>query len=334
LSPTNAIVALVVIGGGICIASTKNASAATNTTAVEICIGEEDGIGCAMVDDDALGGGGGGGGAKGIDGVIDDDADGGAAKIADETVAVTPEKRTIASKESKKMRDEEVAESANDVDDEDDDEDDDDAASLPHGQCGLYLAPSTLPHAGLGIFSGSAIPHEQSINEYIGGTFPGHDDDVHPPLWTDIFIPIADDYKSLPYRGQQRFPSWLSYVWPRHIGALSDLTTTAFPVVPEELWDIDLGFNYADGLEFHSDDTVDQRKRRVNAFVPGLASLANSDGRLYNMERSHPSGKVDYDGQASPWQPGAGAFTPHHGVEFHVAKKGGVFAGMELVSEA
>jgi hypothetical protein len=41
---------------------------------------------------------------------------------------------------------------------------------------------------------------------------------------------------------------------------------------------------------------------------------------------------VDYNGQVAPWQPGAGAFTPHHGIEFFVSKKGGVFAGMELVS--
>ena len=204
-----------------------------------------------------------------------------------------------------------------------------------HGQCGLYLAPSSLSRAGLGLYSGIAIPYGKSVNEYIGGTFPGYDDDVHPPLWTDMYVPISDDYKSLPYRGQSRFPSWLSYVWPRTPGALSDLTTTAFPVVPEELWDIDLGLNHADGLHFHLDDGANgKRNVRVNAFVPGLASLANSDGRLFNMERNHATGKVDYDGQMAPWQPGAGAFTPHHGVEFQVAKKGGVFAGMELVSSS
>lgn len=219
--------------------------------------------------------------------------------------------------------------------------DDDDNESLPHGQCGLYLAPSTLPHAGLGLFSGTAIPFDHSVNEYIGGTFPGYDDDEHPPLWTDIFIPIADEYKALPYRGQQRFPSWLQYVWPRSPGALSDFTTTAFPVVPQELWDFDLGFNYADGIKFFADDMTDKLskmkpirhpKERVNAFVPGLSSLANSDRRLSNMDRIYANSRVDYNGQVAPWQPGAGAFTPHHGIEFFVSKKGGVFAGMELVS--
>ncbi|KAL3823645.1 hypothetical protein ACHAXA_009750 [Cyclostephanos tholiformis] len=216
-------------------------------------------------------------------------------------------------------------------DDDDENDDDDDGDWLPHGRCGLYLAPSTLSHAGLGLYSGASIPYGSSVNEYVGGTFPGYDDVDHPPLWTDLFVPIADDYKALPYRGQQRYPSWLSYVWPRAIGALSDLTTTAFPVVPIELWDFDVGLNYADGIVFRADEDTDEPKSRVNAFVPGLASLANSDGRLYNMDRSYKSGRVDYDGQRAPWQPGVGAFTPHHGVEFTVSKKGGIYAGMELL---
>ncbi len=227
-----------------------------------------------------------------------------------------------------------------DDDGDDDDGDDDDGESLPNGQCGVFLAPSTLPHAGLGLFSGSAIPFNHSVNEYIGGTFPGFDDDEHPPLWTDLFIPIADEYKALPYRGQQRFPSWLQYIWPESPGALS-YSTEIFPPVPHELCDFDLGFNHADGIKFFADDMTDKLskmkpnhrpKERVSAFAPGLASLANSDGRLSNMDRIFANSRVDFNGQVAPWHPGAGAFTPHHGIEFSVSKKGGVYAGMELVS--
>ena len=50
------------------------------------------------------------------------------------------------------------------------------------------------------------------------------------------------------------------------------------------------------------------------------------------MDRIYANSRVDYNGQVAPWQPGAGAFTPHHGIEFFVSKKDGVFAGMELVS--
>ena len=32
------------------------------------------------------------------------------------------------------------------------------------GQCALYLAPSSLPHAGLGLFAGSAVPARTSLN--------------------------------------------------------------------------------------------------------------------------------------------------------------------------
>ena len=71
-------------------------------------------------------------------------------------------------------------------------DDDDDTTLLP-GECGLYLAPSSLPHAGLGLFAGSTIPFDSSVNEYIGGTFPGYNDEEDTPLWTDLFIPIADN---------------------------------------------------------------------------------------------------------------------------------------------
>ena len=199
--------------------------------------------------------------------------------------------------------------------------------NVVYNQCGLYLAPSTLPHAGLGLFSGYDIPQKHSVNEYIG-----FDDDNDAPLWTDLFIPIADEYKALPFRGQQRFPSWLQYIWPKYIGSMSDLdeaTDLAFPNVPHMLWDFDLGLNFADGVEFYVDDVHGQQKERINAFVPGIASLANSHRGLHNMDRIYETSRMDYNGQMAPWQPGAGAFTPHHGIEFYSTKK--VHVGMELL---
>ena len=314
MRPANAIAPLFIGGTCITIISAKNYGPTS-----EHCV-EKDGISCP------------------VDANSTNSSDNIDTSLGPERFQWTKTEKTAEILMAKKTDDDEDVDAAAD---NDDDDDDDDNESLPHGQCGLYLAPSTLPHAGLGLFSGSAIPFDHSVNEYIGGTFPGYDDDEHPPLWTDVFIPIADDYKALPYRGQQRFPSWLQYVWPRSTGALSDFTTTAFPVVPQELWDFDLGFNYADGIKFFADDMTDKLskmkpirhpKERVNAFVPGLSSLANSDRRLSNMDRIYANSRVDYNGQVAPWQPGAGAFTPHHGIEFFVSKKGGVFAGMELVS--
>ncbi|KAL3760192.1 hypothetical protein ACHAWU_001702 [Discostella pseudostelligera] len=211
--------------------------------------------------------------------------------------------------------------------------------SLPIGQCGLYLAPSSIPYAGLGLYSGSPfIPHEHSVNEYIGGTFPGYDDESDPPLWTDLYVPIADSYKALPYRGQQRFPSWLQYIWPEEPGAMSDFDTKPFPYIPQHMWDFDQGLDSADGLDFFLDDYIDEASLewrtpeiQVNAFVPGLASLVNHHSRFSNMVRIRSKSRRDYVGQVAPWQAGAGAFTPHHNVEFSVTKKGGIHEGMELV---
>lgn len=214
-----------------------------------------------------------------------------------------------------------------------------DGSLLPVGQCGLYLAPSSLPHAGLGLYSGSPyIPFEHSVNEYIGGTFPGYSDDSDPPLWTDLYVPIADELKALPYRGQQRFPSWLQYIWPEEPGAMSDFDTKPFPFIPQHMWDFDQGLDSADGLDFFLDDYIDEASLewrhpevKVNAFVPGLASLVNHHSRFSNMVRIRRKSRRDYTGQVAPWHSGAGAFTPHHGVEFYVTKRGGIYEGMELV---
>mmetsp|Transcript_5388 Transcript_5388/g.9648 ORF Transcript_5388/g.9648 Transcript_5388/m.9648 type:complete len:365 (-) Transcript_5388:445-1539(-) len=198
---------------------------------------------------------------------------------------------------------------------------DDEDERLPHaGQCALYLAPSSLPHAGLGLFSGTSISEKE-----------------HPSLWTDLFVPVADQYKALPYRGQQRFPSWLQYIWQSSPGALSDLTTNSpYPVVPSEIWDFDDGLNSADGVKFYFNDLVDllfqslpdlppekgdlidivygimpgfQQVHRVSAFVPGLASLANGHESLANIDRVY--------------------FTPRRGIEWIATK--GVTEGMELL---
>lgn len=55
---------------------------------------------------------------------------------------------------------------------------------------------------------------------------------------------MADVYKSLPYRGQQRFPSWLGYVWPEERGAFHHEGEMApFPNFGDELKGYDDGLN-------------------------------------------------------------------------------------------
>eukprot|EP00578_Thalassiosira_sp_NH16_P008917 CAMPEP_0181108662 /NCGR_PEP_ID=MMETSP1071-20121207/17750_1 /TAXON_ID=35127 /ORGANISM="Thalassiosira sp., Strain NH16" /LENGTH=966 /DNA_ID=CAMNT_0023192281 /DNA_START=91 /DNA_END=2991 /DNA_ORIENTATION=- len=229
-------------------------------------------------------------------------------------------------------------------------------------QCSLYLAPSTLPHSGLGLFSGLAIPVDESINEYTSRSpaddhAPQRDEGTDAATsWSDMFIPLGDPhYKALPHRGQQRFPSWLRYIWPEKPESLATLEDTflfSFPAVPAHLWDFDQGLNHADGLEFYLDDLNDElferypdweSTERASAFVPGLASLANhhrtaeasssggpNDGPgLANMDRMYDKSRSDYGGYEAPWHAGAGAFTPHHGVEFKATRD--VMEGMELL---
>ncbi len=211
-------------------------------------------------------------------------------------------------------------------------------AVLAPGQCGLYLAPSTLPFAGLGLFSGTDIPVNTPLNDYIGGTFPGHDHpNASPPLWTDLAIPIADDYKALPYRGQQLYPSWLGYVWPRQLGAIVNnlWDNPPFPMVEPGMPKMDPGLQLADGLDFFLDDNTDDTNHdnhipsiKMNVFSPGLASLANHDGDFVNIDRHENSSLVDYDSQRAPWDAGVGAFTPHHNMVYSTYRT--VEKGMEL----
>jgi hypothetical protein len=69
-------------------------------------------------------------------------------------------------------------------------------------QCSLYYAPSTIPGAGWGLYTGKDLHMGDPVGIHENG------DAV-----SDILIPILDDYKTLPYRGQQKFLSWLAYVW-------------------------------------------------------------------------------------------------------------------------
>ena len=82
--------------------------------------------------------------------------------------------------------------------------------------------------------------------------------------------------------------------WPDEPGALSDFYEP-FPDVPRELWDFDTGLDSADGLEFFMDDLNDEPEQRVNAFVPGIASLANNHQEFANIDRTYsPSPNIDF----------------------------------------
>ena len=137
-------------------------------------------------------------------------------------------------------------------------------------KCTLYLAPSSIPGAGLGIFTAEELPM---------GALIGASDDLGEKV-----IPVLDQYKTLPFRGQQRWLPWLSYIW----GAANFVNNE---------WNGQHGFNEiqhdgglykADGLSFNDGMGVWEE----NAFVPGLASLMNSHPELVNVGKSDSNTSV------------------------------------------
>ena len=128
-------------------------------------------------------------------------------------------------------------------------------------KCQLYLAPSTIPNAGYGVFAGVDFQEGDSIGE------------------ADLVIPVIDEYKNLPYRSQQHFASWLAYVWPSEPDAFYQATRASFPTIPSSMYKVDTGLNGATSLKFRNDN-----RERINAFAPGLASLVNSSPEHVNIQ--------------------------------------------------
>ena len=157
--------------------------------------------------------------------------------------------------------------------------------------CSLYLAPSSLAEqnltyagidVGLGVYSFVDIPAGTVLSE-------------------DLMVPILDPYKTLPYKGQQRFKSWLRYIWPEETDAFYPSRYEGmYPKIPSYMFDrfgsehgklhSDFGLNDADGLKFYQYDPRRGRRVRFSAFAPGLASLANhAPAPLANIGRARPS---------------------------------------------
>jgi hypothetical protein len=95
----------------------------------------------------------------------------------------------------------------------------------------------------------------------------------------DVIIPIYDKFKTLPYRGQQQFLSWLGYVWPMEPDYFYNAPQASFPTIPKAKYKVDPGLNAATSLKFRN-----EYNKRVSAFAPGIASLVNSDPDLINIQ--------------------------------------------------
>ena len=141
--------------------------------------------------------------------------------------------------------------------------------------CSLYLAPSSLSNAGLGLYTAVNLPHGATV---LGGK-------------QDAVVAIQDHFKTFPYRGEQRFLSWLRYIWPKHVDALYPTyqESPATPKIPLSFF-MDSGLSSARGLQFYN-----AHGERVNAFAPGMASLINSNSSLANLVQQNNGAFVTTD---------------------------------------
>jgi len=207
--------------------------------------------------------------------------------------------------------------------------------------CSLYLAPSSLPNAGVGLYSGRKIPEEWSVHEY-ASYCEEEDDDVsmdESTMWTDPFVTVWN-------RNNRPFASWMGYVWPSS---------------PGEWWNGNNELDgYDEGLAFAKDIYQCEDGRRgpredagmlspVSVVALGVASLANSHPKLANIERNterfeifkqdenhkatldpslthFPGRVVD---MVAPFDAGMAAIAPSYGNDFVTTRK--VKVGSELL---
>ena len=175
-----------------------------------------------------------------------------------------------------------------------------------NGGCYLYLAPSTIANAGMGVFVGNDIAQGSIVGEQ------------------ELFVIIADKFKTLPYRGQQRFLSWLGYVYPEEPNAFWHTSTEAFPYIHPSHYKINEGLTYVQDMPF-----VDAFGNPVNAFVPGIATMANSHQEQANIDRDPTSHKTDFLASGtSTFQQQPRPYSTNYGVHFVATRD--IPAGSEL----
>jgi hypothetical protein len=138
-------------------------------------------------------------------------------------------------------------------------------------KCGLYLAPSTIPGAGLGLFAGN----EKHPGDIIG---PG-----------DVAIPLID----------------IKY----HAGRKGDAvgtnrTNRLFNMFEDYQW-----AGKFMGMKQESDDESDS-DQGVTAHVPGLDAVINCHLGLLNVGKAVPM-YSEGEGITRYTSPGAGAITPY-----------------------
>jgi len=146
-----------------------------------------------------------------------------------------------------------------------------DKQQSPLPVCSLYMARSTIPGAGLGVFTGRDLPAGEMIT--------WADIQAEDAWFQDLIIPIMDKYKTIPYRGHQRFLSWLGYVWAEapdtfyhtYSDASHPYLSRGHHAIPPGLNGADHGLHY-----FYYEEKYEGEQITLNVLAPGIASLVNS----------------------------------------------------------
>lgn len=127
-------------------------------------------------------------------------------------------------------------------------------------QCRLYMAPSSIPNAGWGVYTTKNL-------------------DKGSVLETNLaLIPIHDHYKTMPYHGNQRFTNWLGYVWGREEDAFYHSSQDSFPTIVQHAYQVNEGLSYATSYTFTNDEGD-----AISTLRPGLFSLLNSHAASENV---------------------------------------------------
>ena len=147
------------------------------------------------------------------------------------------------------------------------------APGTPENACTVYMAKSTIPGAGLGIFSGV----DRQPGEIIGNG--------------DVMIPVPDIWLHLRALGDE-FENRDDYF---HINPLADF-----------VW---LGTEL--GMQRESSYTIIGETEYIWGYAPGLDAAINCHQGLNNVEKGAPDFSVV--GLHRSKDPGAGAFTPYYG---------------------
>eukprot|EP00547_Thalassionema_nitzschioides_P011831 CAMPEP_0194261284 /NCGR_PEP_ID=MMETSP0158-20130606/45946_1 /TAXON_ID=33649 /ORGANISM="Thalassionema nitzschioides, Strain L26-B" /LENGTH=920 /DNA_ID=CAMNT_0039001401 /DNA_START=2058 /DNA_END=4820 /DNA_ORIENTATION=- len=167
----------------------------------------------------------------------------------------------------------------------------------PSPECRLYSAPSLL-RVGPGVFTSVNIPVGTLLNT------------------NDMILPVMDRFKTVPYRGQHRWMSWLDYVH----GTTNYRIPKNIPL--NEMKDESLRRG-KDGTQVWYDF------HRLDVVSPGLASEVNAHPTQHNIAFVETDYyEYNHAGLLRGQSPGVNAFASGHGIRFVTTKN--VAAGSEL----